>query len=94
MTERPGGAEGYLVTHVSRRDMSVGTASILDAVEAEGWRLEHAGYVFEQTGSISAARVLSIMQGQKEAVMGAIVGLYLFRAVENVSSRGIASGAE
>jgi hypothetical protein len=74
------GLAGYLTTSLSRVDVSPAAPDILEAVEAEGWRLEHVGYVFEEQGSISAARVFSIMAGQKEAVMGSIVGIYLFRA--------------
>ena len=85
VTEREGAA-GYLTTSVSRRDVSPGASSVLEAVEAEGWHLEHAGYVFEERGSISARRVVSLTAGEKEAVMGSIVGIYLFRAVQTTSA--------
>jgi|CXWL01.1.fsa_nt_gi hypothetical protein len=53
-------------------------ASILDSIEAEGWRLEHAAYVYRVTGSVSRDKFLS--SGQQEAVHGEIVGVYIFRA--------------
>jgi outer membrane biogenesis lipoprotein LolB len=52
--------------------------TVLEAIEAEGWHLEHVGYVFEQTGSVSRDKLLS--SGQTAAVQGQIVGIYLFRA--------------
>jgi hypothetical protein len=50
---------------------------VLESVEREGWRLEHAGYVFQETGSVSRDKLLS--SGQTASVTGAIVGIYLFR---------------
>lgn len=52
-------------------------ASILDTIEAEGWLLEHAGYVYRVTRSISRDKFLS--SGQQEAVEGEIIGIYIFR---------------
>lgn len=52
-------------------------ASILDTIEAEGWFLEHAGYVYRVTRSISRDKFLS--SGQQEAVEGEIIGIYIFR---------------
>lgn len=52
---------------------------ILGQVEAMGWRLEHAGYVFVETGLISTDKVL--VSGQATAVRGKTVGIYLFRRV-------------
>lgn len=53
---------------------------LLGAVEGEGWRLETADYVFRETGSVSRDKLLS--SGQTAAVMGEIVGIYLFRVDE------------
>jgi hypothetical protein len=53
-------------------------ASVLDRIESEGWRLEHAAYVYRVTGSESRDKFLS--SGQQEAVRGEIVGIYLFRS--------------
>lgn len=54
--------------------------SILGSIEAQGWRLEHAGYVFRVTGSESRDKFLS--SGQQEAVSGQIIGIYIFRRQE------------
>lgn len=54
--------------------------AIIESIEAEGWRLEHVGYVYRVIGSSSRDRHLS--SGQNEVVSGQIVGIYLFRAVE------------
>lgn len=50
---------------------------VLQSVEAEGWRLEHVGYVFQETGSVSRDKMLST--GQTASVTGMVVGIYLFR---------------
>lgn len=50
---------------------------VLQSVEAEGWRLEHVGYLFQETGSVSRDKLLST--GQTASVTGVIVGIYLFR---------------
>jgi hypothetical protein len=55
-------------------------ATMLDAIEAQGWRLENVGYVYRITGSTSRDKFLA--SGQQEAVAGEIVGIYLFRATE------------
>ncbi len=51
----------------------------LDLIEAEGWELQHVGYVFQPTGTQSRDRLLS--SGQVETIVGNVVGIYLFRAV-------------
>jgi hypothetical protein len=56
--------------------------SVIDAIEAEGWHLEHAGYLFRETGSVSRDKFLS--SGQTASVTGEIVGIYLFRARTDV----------
>jgi hypothetical protein len=55
-------------------------ASALDLIEAEGWRLEHAGYVYWVTGGVSRSMFLS--SGQEEVVEGEILGIYIFRLTE------------
>ena|SRR6187200_1733863 len=52
-----------------------GTA--LNAIEAEGWHLDHAGYVFRALGSVSRDKFFS--SGQREAISGEIIGIYVFR---------------
>lgn len=54
--------------------------TVLDGIEAEGWRLEHVGYVYRILGSVSRDKFMS--SGQQEAMHGEIVGIYLFRASE------------
>lgn len=51
---------------------------ILGQIEELGWRLEHVGYVFIETGSTSTNRVLST--GQGTVTRGQVQGIYLFRA--------------
>lgn len=52
-------------------------STVLDSIEAEGWRLEHVGYVYRILGSVSRDKFMS--SGQQEAMHGEIVGIYLFR---------------
>ncbi len=51
----------------------------IQAIEDEGWHLEHVGYIYRITGSESRDKFLA--SGQQEAVSGEIVGIYIFRAV-------------
>jgi hypothetical protein len=53
-------------------------ASVIQSIEDEGWHLEHVGYVYRITGSVSRDKF--IPSGQQEAVSGEIVGIYIFRA--------------
>lgn len=50
---------------------------MLGQIEELGWRLEHVGYVFIETGSTSTNRVLST--GQGTVTRGQVQGIYLFR---------------
>jgi hypothetical protein len=54
-------------------------AATLDSIEAEGWRLEQAGYVCRIVGSVSREKWLS--SGVQEAVSSEIVGIYVFRRI-------------
>ncbi len=45
----------------------------------KGWKLEHVGYVFIETGSTTTNRVMSTGQGM--VTRGNVTGIYLFRAV-------------
>lgn len=65
-----GSSENTLVTASS-------SAVILGQIEAIGWHLEHAGYVFVETGSTSTNRVLAT--GQGVVTKGHVAGIYLFR---------------
>ena len=50
----------------------------IQSVEGEGWRLEHANYIYRITGSVSRDKFLA--SGQQEAVSGEIIGIYIFRS--------------
>lgn len=64
----------------SRTSETLDCGGMIEAIEEEGWRLEHADYIYRVTGSSSRDRHLS--SGQKETVSGQIVGIYIFRAAE------------
>jgi len=49
----------------------------IDSIEAEGWRLEHANYVYRILGSVTSKEVFA--KGLQEAIQGEIVGIYIFR---------------
>ena len=81
--------EAQLDVSVSARDVSLFSgdsgsrsasshARSLAQIESEGWRLEHAGYVFVSTGQSTRAKMLGT--GESVAVSGVTVGIYLFRA--------------
>jgi hypothetical protein len=74
------GAAGFFVTKTETDDRIGADLELLETLEDEGWTLEHVGYVFEETGSISASRMRSLLPGEREAITGNIVGIYLFRA--------------
>ncbi len=55
-----------------------GSASdVLGQIEAVGWHLEHAGYVFIETGATSTNQLFST--GQGTVTQGTVTGIYLFR---------------
>lgn len=53
-------------------------SSTLSAIESQGWRHEHADYVYRTTGASSRDKLLS--SGQQESMSGEILGVYIFRA--------------
>jgi len=55
-------------------------SNLIQAIEEEGWHLEHVSYVFRWTGSESRDKFLA--SGQQESVSGEIIGIYIFRAME------------
>lgn len=55
-----------------------GRPDLLGQIEDVGWRLEHVGYVFVETGATTSNRPFST--GQGVVTRGKIVGIYLFRA--------------
>lgn len=52
----------------------------LGRVEATGWRLEHASWVFIETGQTSRDKL--VLSGQRTVTTGEVVGIYLFRRNE------------
>ena len=60
-----------------------GRPDLLGQIEDEGFRLEHTGYVFIETGATSTNRVLTT--GQGTVTRGFVQGIYLFRRVEKVA---------
>jgi hypothetical protein len=58
-------------------------AGTLAAIEAIGWKLEHAGYIFMITGESSRDRIMAT--GERTTVSGQTVGIYLFRRVDAIS---------
>lgn len=57
-----------------------GHCDVLAQVEDIGWRLEHVGYVYVETGQVSRDKLLS--SGQQVATQGKTVGHFLFRRAE------------
>jgi hypothetical protein len=58
---------------------------VLAQIEDEGWKLEHVGYVFEPTGTVSRDKAFS--SGQTSTTSGKIVGVYLFRVDQDWTPR-------
>jgi hypothetical protein len=75
LSETVGRAVPLGPTYTQTRDTQ--DTGVLDAIESEGWRLEHAGYVYRILESVSRDKFFS--SGQREAMSGEIVGVYLFR---------------
>lgn len=57
-----------------------GRMDALSQIEGEGWKFVQANYVFVQTGEDSRDKFLA--SGQRTAIKGKIVGIYLFRRHE------------
>ena len=53
------------------------SSDLLGQIEEMGWRLEHVGYVFVETGEIARAKVMS--SGSVTRTQGYVEGIYLFR---------------
>ena len=73
------GATG-LQSVVGTQNRTVGSA--IQAIESEGWRMVHAGYVFQQTYAESRNKLLA--SGQQVAIEGRVLGIYTFRLVEDL----------
>jgi hypothetical protein len=53
------------------------STDVLGQIEELGWRLEHVGYVFVETGEVSRGKVMS--SGGVSRTNGYVEGIYLFR---------------
>lgn len=67
------------------------STDVLGQIEELGWRLEHVGYVFVETGEISRGKVLS--SGDVSRTDGYVEGIYLFRRTEPAADSGTQSDA-
>lgn len=71
------------------RDAAIGrrgrAADILGEIEEAGWRLEHANWVYVQTGQNSRDKFVAT--GQQVVVTGEVLGIYLFRRDEDRGQR-------
>jgi hypothetical protein len=63
----------------SNRRQSFSRTDVLGQIEEVGWHLEHASWLFVQTGMNSKDKVLSA--GQWTNASGEVVGVYLFRRI-------------
>lgn len=78
-TELAGHSSDFWVSDVSKTRRTNGATDILGQIEELGWRLEHAGWVFIETGTSSRDKVLS--SGERTTTSGRVEGVYLFRSV-------------
>ncbi|WP_396908253.1 hypothetical protein [Mycolicibacterium sp.] len=58
---------------------------LLGQIEEAGWRLEHADWVYVQTGQNSRDKFLA--SGQHVVVTGEVIGIYLFRRDDTRTDR-------
>lgn len=68
-----------LGSSTARVRRSGGRPDVLGQIEELGWRLEHVGYVFIETGATSTNRAFGT--GQGTVTKGFTQGIYLFRNV-------------
>lgn len=67
-------------------------SAVLNSIAREGWKLVNGSFVFHETGSESRDKFMA--SGQHIAVMGTVVGYYLFeRDPEHGAREGLAGGA-
>jgi hypothetical protein len=69
-------ANGFWGSRQGKRTESV-APDVLGQIEASGWRLEHASWVYVQTGQDSRDKFMA--SGQQVVVTGEVVGVFLFR---------------
>lgn len=78
------GATG-LQSALGTQNRTVGSA--IEAIESEGWRMVHAGYVFQQTYAESRDKFMA--SGQQEAIAGRVLGIYTFRLVDDSKNSSV-----
>ena len=66
------------MSHVEVEEAQEDAWTWIEKIESEGWRMEHVGYVFRPTRTVSRDRFLA--SGQQEAISGEVLGIYIFRA--------------
>ena len=78
-----------LLYRLDNNDGAIGrrgpATDLLGRIELAGWRLEHANWVYVQTGQNSRDKFLST--GQQVVVTGEVIGIYLFRRDEERGQR-------
>jgi hypothetical protein len=57
--------------------------TLLGEIEAEGWHLQHVGYVFVPTSQSTRTKMLGT--GEQVGISGVTVGIYLFRNTDHAS---------
>lgn len=72
------GKDGFLDGKYSKSSYT----GILSEIENIGWKLEHVGYYFMITEESSRDKFLS--SGQRTAVSGQTMGVYLFKNTDNI----------
>jgi hypothetical protein len=78
VSELSGGWSQFGSSENASRQVS-GATDLLGQIEDVGWRLEHTGFVFVETGATSTDRMFST--GQGTVTRGDVRGIYLFRRV-------------
>lgn len=78
------GYASFASSDSSRTERQSGAGDLLGQIEALGWRLEHASWVFIETGMSSRDRMFST--GEQTMTSGRVEGIYLFRSVDDPSS--------
>jgi hypothetical protein len=76
------GMDGHVsgLTSADAKLMTTDQSPLIEGIEAEGWKLEHAGWVFQPTSTASRDKFLA--SGQTEQIAGKIVGIYLFKRLD------------
>jgi hypothetical protein len=69
-------ANGHISLPKSGIQIAERASAILGEIEAAGWRLEHTGFVFAETGAWFT------LQKTNTDTSGEVMGIYLFRRVD------------